>query len=333
MQEKAQLYLHIGHAKAGSTTLQHFLFKNWEYLDAEGYALPTAEIQIASATAPPGNPIVTLQAMREAKNIERLKRWIIDASKTKNRLIFSSECLTDWVWHPLFKELTDFVDINLIYYVRRQDEYILSAWRQWGLKKGMPLDDFIEKHLLEGRPDYWSILAPWRNRVGIKSLHTRFIGKDFLAGGNIQHDFAAHLGLDITKMSMFENQNRSMDARLLLFMNKRSEMFSSIHDDTIFNLLSDKAPSATPMRLTLTKSQFRRAQEAFEEKNQDYLREFHPRCFGTPVLEEKTALIGTEANAISEEVQAEYVKARLKALAHSSDHRITALKVELLSAK
>jgi len=333
MRKKAQLYLHIGHAKAGSTTLQRFLFKNWNYLEAKGFALPTAEFEVSSQTSPPGNPIVALQEIYAAKDVSRLKRWISDASKTKSQLILSSECLTDWFWPQLFKDLTEFVDINLIYYVRRQDEYMLSAWRQWGLKKGVPLDSFIDQQLLEARPDYWSIIAPWRNRVAIKTLHTRFIGKDFLVGGGIQQDLAAYLGLDIEQMAMVENQNKSMDARLLLFMSKRPEMFTSIHDDTIFDLLQDKHPDETPKRLTLTEQQFQQAHETYEEKNQDFLKKFHPEAAGRPVLDEITASIGSMEDFSSDETQIEYAKTRVRTLLDTSDHRIEALRAELFSSQ
>ena len=331
MPKKAQLYLHIGHAKAGSTTLQAFLFKNWAYLEAQGFAIPTADFNVSNPTQLPGNPLLALQAIKKKRDIEPLRQWIIEASKTHPKLLLSSECLFEWAWHKLFINLTDLMDIHLIYYVRRQDEVLLSAWRQWGLKTGQPLDAFIDSRVAKEQPNYWASIAPWRNKVGLASLHVRFVHTTFLENGDIQQDLAHHLDLDFAKMQPVENQNVGLDARLLLFMSERPEMFASVHDDSIFELLRDKNIAHKPLRLTLNTSQFGRIFKAFESKNQEFLEEFHPAKAGTPVINPNTAPINQTALPISQAEIIAYVKSRIETIGQSNDSRINVLKAELLT--
>lgn len=323
---KPALYLHIGHPKAGSTTLQAFLFRNWIYLNDKGFALPTAALQVATVSAPPGNPLDTLQAAQKAHSIDPVRRWITEASKTHSKLILSSECLFEWQWHKLFMEISGLVDIHLVYYVRRQDEIMLSAWRQWALKKGQSLDAFIGERLINEQPDYWSNIAPWRNKVGLASLHVRFTGPAFLHNGSIQHDLAYRLGLDLTRLELVPNQNISIDARLLLFMNTRPEMFTSVHDDSIFDLLQPNVPNA-PLRLTLTPAQFERIHKVFEAKNQAFLKKFHPEGHGIAVIDPATAPV-SEAGLIDDNAQIAFLKERLAALTDCDDPRILGLKAE-----
>ncbi len=329
MANKTQLYLHIGHPKAGSTTLQSFLFTNWIYLDRRGFAMPTSDFSLSSHQPPPANPLESLQSMLAQKSVEPIRNWIIAAGKTHRKLILSSECLCGWAWHKLFTDLTDLIDIHLIYYVRRQDEILLSAWRQWGLKKGVPLEDFITERLEQKQPDYWSNIAPWRNKTGLKSLYVRFVSAPFLAGGNIQQDLAQHLGLEPAAMEFVENKNISIDARLLLFMSKRPEMFQSVHDDSIFHLLTQANSTEHPLRLSLNAAQFTRIHATFEANNQSFLEKFHPEMAGTPVIDQATANIEESHDQPSIQAQNAYVRACLSAITEPSDPRIEALRSAL----
>lgn len=327
MQEKAQLYLHIGHPKAGSTTLQSFLFKNFALLNQEGFALPTAKLETVSEGKMPGNPLLALQRIQKSNDITPLRQWIIEAGQSHRKLILSSECLFLWNWHKLFMHLTDLIDIHLFYYVRRQDELMLSAWRQWNLKSGQSLEDFIDNRLLKQQPNFWSNIAPWRNKVGLASLHVRFIAPDFLTGGDILQDFASQIKIDFSNTHPVENQNTSIDARLMLFMNKHPEMFNSSHDDRVFSLLSSTIvdPKETK-HLTLTQSQFDRIYGTFEENNQAFLKKFHPEAHGTPVIDPTNARIEKCPTPITELEQEEFVRQRLLDLGKHPDPRIQALR-------
>jgi len=325
---KPTLYLHIGHAKAGSTTLQAFLFKNWQHLDAAGFALPTAKLTLANQSAPPGNPLQALQAIKASGDVSILKRWIETAAQSHNKLILSSECLFEWKWHKLFMPLVDLVNIQLVYYVRRQDEIMLSAWRQWGLKNGLSLAEFIENRLKTEQPDYWSNIAPWRGKVGLAGHHIRFINQAFLVGSNILDDFCAFTGLDSAKMVPVANQNISHDARLLTFMSNRPEFFKSIHDDSIFELLLDREKTEPDYKLQLSQAQFEAITATFESKNQSFLGKFHPAKQGIPVIDPATARIASAAEFISTDMQSAYMRERLLATPEIQDPRTAQLRQE-----
>ena len=329
MAQKPTLYLHIGHAKAGSTTLQAFLFRNWQQICRAGFALPTARLGLAEGDTPPGNPLGALQDIKASGDISPLERWITAATQKYNKHILSSECLFELKWPKLFTKLTDLVDIQLIYYVRRQDEILLSAWRQWGLKKGLSLGDFITERLETGQPDYWSNMAPWINKVGLVGHHVRFTSAPFLKGGSILSDFCDHLELDMAEMAHVENQNVSHDARLLEFMSHRPELFSSVHDDSIFELLRDKSQTRPDYRLRLTEAQFDAVHRTFEARNQGFLGKFHAEAQGTAAIERSSAPVQLDSETITEDMQRAYVRERLATIPYCLDPRIIALRTEL----
>jgi hypothetical protein len=326
--KKTQLYLHIGHPKSGSTTLQSFLFQNWRHIDACGFKMPSAEFEIDETAAEPGNPIVALQQMKETGDTSRLVNWIDHSARHADKLLISSECLFEDYWPDVFARLADRCDVHVIYYVRRQDQVLLSAWRQWGLKRGLSLDEFLRRRLKNPHPVYVDNLAPWLDKVGAKSAYTRFISSKFLTNGSLLEDVSNLLGIEGQLLGPVEDQNVSLDARLLHFMSARPEMFASVHDDSILSLLSSAADH-NPQRLYLTNEQFEAIQKTFEDSNQLLLARHHPEMHGTTVIEASTAPISNKDAKPSEDEQREFVRACLMRVAHTNDQRLLALKLEL----
>lgn len=294
-----------------------------------GFALPTSELQLSSEETPPGNPISFLQTQRESGDLSAIENWLWQAAEDYNKLLLSAECFSEWFWHKPFVELSEKVDIHLLYYVRRQDEVLLSAWRQWGLKKGMSLDAFIKHRVVEKHPDYLNILWPWLNKVSVKRFHVNFVSDNFLGGKGLLENAAYWLGIDYGKMQLVKNQNISVDARLLQFMSSRPQYFETIHDDTILQLLSSAFPSQKPLRLSLNEEQFELIQGTFEPTNQELLRRFQPALAGTPVIDRESAPVDDQKLWINERTQRDYVLDCLGALKNKEDDRIDALYKEL----
>jgi len=326
---KPQLYLHIGHPKAGSTTVQEFLFKNWRRLVANGFDLPTATLGISEEMSPPGNPIAFFIAMQEKQDTTPLVDWVEKAAQRSSKLLMSAECLSGWYWHKPFVEISEHIDIHVIYYVRRQDEILLSAWRQWGIKRGLSLSNFIEKRLENRQPDFNNSILPWINNVRLSSIYIRFVDPRFLWQGSLIQDLSRKLNLRFEDLEPVSRQNESIDARLLLYLSERPELFSSIHDDSLFSLLSNTRGVGPRMRLHLTETQFSQIHDAFEPANQKLLAAYHPEMQGTPVITRETAPISDTNQLFDATFQKEYLKDCLEQISDSNDPRILQLRKEV----
>lgn len=321
MAHKPQLFLHIGHPKTASSTLQTFLFQNWQAIEAAGFVMPTADFALANTEIPPGNTLWSLQKQRETQDISPLLNWVdfCASQLPEKKLILSSECLMQPEWPALFQTVAKHTDIHLIYYVRRQDQLLLSAWRQWGLKRGLSLDAFLSRRLKNKQPNFVDIASAWSNNMEIASHHIRFIQPPFLTGGNVINDLCKFLGLPAQGYSEVENQNISIDARLALFLNKHADLFSSVHDEEIFTLLRGQDTREPEVRLQFNTEQFREIQQVFEPLNQQLLKKYQPNLHGIPVIDFRSANLGNLQATADPALQLEYITEKLKAL-RSQNH-------------
>lgn len=315
--KKPTLYLHIGHPKTASTTLQEFLYRNWGALEAAGFALPTASLDIAQGTeTPPGNPLWTLEKIKECGSPSALTRWVENACEHSEKLILSSECLIQEEYPSLFREVSEKTNLHLIYYVRRQDKLLLSAWRQWGLKRGLSLEEFLARRLKNKQPDFNRIVQHWADVCDIKQYHVRFLDPRFLKNGDIIRDFCSAIGFDAETVHPVEDQNISVDARLALFMSAYPDLFDGVHDEEIFSLLRHKPEEGDTAKLCWTPAQFEAVRNIFEPLNQQLLRTYNPSSAGTAVIDESSAPIGSLPSA---QEQRAYIEERLR-VSPNTDH-------------
>jgi len=312
---KPILYLHIGHPKAGSTSLQNFLFANWSFLYEKGYALPTSDFQLAGLDHHPGNVLQTLEKMLEPQDITPIQTWVencLQQEAPPSKLILSSENLFLLHWPKLFQTLRDLVDVHLVYYMRRQDQLFLSAWQQWGLKRGKSLAELIQHRIDNQQPDYHNIINSWLDTDLVTHHHIRFINPSFLKDGNLLADFCDITGINYEACTPVENQNTAIDGRLLMFMSRHPELFSSPHDNRVFDLLND-ASTKPEVRVKLSYADYNAIKTAFEPINQNILRIYQPSHTGLIVIDDETADIDS-THTISIDAQLAYVHERVAAI-------------------
>ena len=174
-----RIIIHAGFAKCGSSSIQAALFHNFARLQKDGVSLLGKELKIAHTPADLGVPLWFLEAAREKGEplAQKLGDEIasIRVPDGNGMGILSAENLSRPDMAPLLAGLDNRLDVSLVFYVRPQLEWIPSAWKQWGLKKGLSLSDFVSHCIQIRRPPFKLGIETWRSVLPAARVHVNFL--------------------------------------------------------------------------------------------------------------------------------------------------------------
>ena len=234
-----------------------------------------------------GTPIWSLEQSREkSENLaRRLGIEIAQLSKRRrdHLAILSAENLVNPGMAELFSELDSQLEVSVIFYVRPQLQWIPSAWKQWGLKTGVPLNDFVSQCIETRTPAFKQGIETWKAALPAAKTDVRFLIPELLTGGNPGQDFFTTLGLS-NKEYEFESdaRNPSLDVSVLHALSKNPHLFSDVHDNSLTLALTrtlSKKFRSTNIQM-LSPEQEARIEESFRDENFWLLNGY---CRGTEV--------------------------------------------------
>ncbi len=206
------LYLHIGVHKTGSTTIQHGLYANREWLAQQGYFLPkTGGNPHAQADAVTHHKIAHELTQHPHQQAHSLVQKLIAEvrSQTLTHVIVSSEAFDDLATPDqiatLTQQLPDAWRLHVVVYVRRQDALLHSYWSQM-VKTGLLHGEFdmVLPQLIDGRraAHYDAFLQNWEAHVGKDRLHVR-VFEEAVRDGHLLTSFFQACGLtDLTAVTL-----------------------------------------------------------------------------------------------------------------------------------
>src|SRR5262249_24671654 len=221
-----------------------------------------------------GTPIWSLEQAR--KKSEKLTRNVVAEigqllkRKGNHVAILSAENLANPGMAHLFSGLDSHFDVDVVFFLRPQLQWIPSAWKQWGLKTGVPLTDFVSQCIETRTPAFRRDIETWKSILPTAKIHVRFFIPELLAGGNPAQDFFNLLGLS-EKQYEFESEarNPSLDVSVLHVLSKNPHLFSDVHDNSLTLALTRALPKkfrATNIQM-LSAEQESRIEECFREEN------------------------------------------------------------------
>jgi hypothetical protein len=269
-----RIIIHAGFAKCGSSSIQAALFHNFAKLQKDGFSIFDKELRIAAAPADLGVPLWFLEAAREkAEPLAQKLSDEIASVRGPNRNgvgILSAENLARPDMAPLFAGLDRQLEVSVIFYVRPQLEWIPSAWKQWGLKKGLSLSNFVSHCIQIRRPPFKLGIETWRNVLPAAKVHVRFLIPELLIGGNPAQDFFHVAGLPLDNYDIGkEPRNPSLDFSILHVLSKNPHLFSGIHDNKVMKGLMRALPNefqSTNIQM-LSREEEARIEESFRDEN------------------------------------------------------------------
>ncbi len=183
----------------------------------------------------------------------------------------------------LFAGLDQQFELCVVFYLRPQLQWIPSAWKQWGLKQGVSLGDFVSKCIETHRPGFRFGIEIWERTLPGAKFHVRFVIPELQVGGNPAQDFFNLLApgqhnYDIES----EPRNPSLDVSLLHVLSKNPHLFSDVHDNSLMLALTQALPKkfrSTNIQM-LSPEQEVRIEECFRDENLWLLKTY---CSGTDV--------------------------------------------------
>lgn len=211
-----KLILHIGTPKTGTSALQRFCQENAAALEEQGFAYPDPGgrwlrvhpsrngqflVQIAEAA---GNRAASEQV---AESVRRFNE--VANSADGQTVILSDEglwqagAINEGGWRHIYLTCRDagFEAIQVVVYLRRQDELVEQTWKQHikGARRSrVRLTKMLERSNLQAKCEYDAILRELEGVFGRASITVRLYDRSLLKNGDVVDDFFETVGAHVT---------------------------------------------------------------------------------------------------------------------------------------
>lgn len=252
-----RLIIHIGQPKTGTTSLQHFFRVNRELLDTNGIGYYEPLRQYTPWGGPSNGDFLLAEVLsRLGRPRDIIKREWLDANpsydvftlyldESKRRslaeekqrfseyasrvdtIILSEEAL----WHyelfydEFWKTAKEYIleccgentEIDIVLYLRRQDKWMLSKWKEDSTNDIPNPNDFYEtlaEYERIGYMDYYASVKRIADIFGSEHLILRNFERESLVSADIIDDFAYACEIDISGCEFTKPRNRSIDLRI-----------------------------------------------------------------------------------------------------------------------
>lgn len=193
----ANIVIHIGRHKSGTSALQDMLFSSKELLEKEGWYYPATGMKNIAHHGLAHYFIEKQKGLLPADPgiLRKLEEEISD----KENVIISSEAFQNITKPEKIKLSFEKHSVKIIVYIREQVEYLLSAYAQAiHARKVTDSIDLFEKTF---HADYEVFLKKWENIFGKENIIVRVYNRGSLIDGDIIHDFFDVTGLGFMKDS------------------------------------------------------------------------------------------------------------------------------------
>jgi hypothetical protein len=239
-----KLIVHIGANKTGSSAVQRYLSMNSLALRAEGIIVPDEDLRIADKIQ--GHHVFRFKQLMDSpsegrKQLEEAIEAVDLAHPKATAILLSAENLTaNPVAPSLFEGLTRRFDIEVVIYIRRQDEYILSSWQQWYSK--VWVDFWAWAISVVGVMGDWrAYLENWETVVPRDKITVRIFERSKLEGGDVIADFHSMLGISrpLSALAYPESAvNPSFSDAIVDLVKGNELIFRNVHDNEFYNFVA-----------------------------------------------------------------------------------------------
>jgi hypothetical protein len=239
-----RLVLHIGAGKCGSSAIQSYLARNAPALRNSGILVPDTNLDTngeitgqqvwvfqdtLSAASPSTVVRAKFAALTEQMSSANLHTVVVSAENLTNEGAFARACAPA-------AEIFD--DIQIVSYIRRQDDYLISAWCQWWFKIHASFGDYMAS---ARHAAHWArLLAPWDDVFGSKHITVRLFQSGNLINNDIVDDFVKTAGIPQDGCTPNPwRANVTSNEILVEIAHDIREIFVSVHDYKFLQLATN----------------------------------------------------------------------------------------------
>jgi hypothetical protein len=300
------LVLHPGHGKCGSSSIQAEIYRRREQLESRGVFIPDGRLRFGfepdspRARRPPEGadpggawyPVAYFRSLIEGRLVlSELERRLDEAraraagERGVGRLLITSEnlCRFQQGRTPELHRLiaSRFERVRVLCYVRRQDDWILSAWQQWGHRNGLSLDEYVGRCLEQHHPRFLSAAENFERAYGPANVEVIPLHRSAFEGGELVPDFFRRAGIEWPADARGEEvRNEAINPHLCDILARVPALYPSDGDRSVRLLLERNASSPDLLfrrhRRFMSDATRNRILDYFARENE----ELHRRYFG-----------------------------------------------------
>ncbi len=270
-----KLILHIGAHKTGSTAIQTFLLQKKQELLAKGWFFcerpgrPTNWGHMIRVQRESGGATFPLGPVILGKMLELMDSNLPNVIFSAEDLFFLDDANVKIFANEMQKRFTE---INVIAYLRRQDEMAISHWTQGGrtvqsalVFGGLegPLKN-INRFMLHYL-DYASRVEAWRDALPDAKLSVRIYDRSQLPNRDVIEDFVNISGLDVTNDGKGREVNSSIGSTTVRFVYLLRE--AGLQQRFIDKMMRARMIPITEDKILPSQSEVRAFMDRFVESN------------------------------------------------------------------
>jgi hypothetical protein len=236
-----RLILHIGAGKCGSSAIQQYLTVNASALRQSGVLVPdknmdtTGDVtgeqswlfqEVMAAASPSSVNRARFAALQEQMAASDLHTAVLSAENLMNEAAFAVACAPA-------AEIFD--QVQIVSYIRRQDDYLISAWCQWWFKVHASIGDYIKK---SQQAAHWArIIRRWEDVFGTERINVKLFQQGSLINNDIVDDFVETTGISRDGCTPnIQKHNVALNEILIEIAHDIREIFASMHDIQFLDL-------------------------------------------------------------------------------------------------
>jgi len=279
-ESKPKIIIHIGAGKTGSSAIQSVMRQYRTYFEKNKLFIP--DRALGNGPNVTGEHVFAFQQLHTAGDQAALKAAIekmAAGAPAGHTILLSAENLSNPGVGASFTGLLDGFDAKVIFYVRRQDDYLASAWQQWNSKIETDINAWLIGALRDRGHWYSSALA-WERAVGSGNVIIRPFQRSDLKAGDVVRDFLDILGIDDPERDFdVGTVNPSYNDIITPLVAGATNIFSNVHDNRFYAMVSDLTGEAyTKSRRVslLSREQREKILFFYDEENKQLCKRFLP---------------------------------------------------------
>ena len=182
--------------------------------------------------------------------------------------------------------------MRVVFYVRRQDDFLISSWQQWHLKVFPSLESYLADRV--GRVGNWhSMILPWAEAIGDENIVVRPFVREQLKDRDIVSDFCDTINMDKAGLvPLARSANPSFDEALARLAHRVRDVFDGPHDNRFYEvmvrLLGPDALKKGSASSLLPLETRRRILSRYDEENEALKERFMPDLGPGPLFHPPT---------------------------------------------